>query len=112
MEERNGRFLELNKSLKAWVHIKDRKIMRQKVAQSYKEFKRNASAIRGKREIQDQQEQNDPNNPDLSIKRQKTVLPTIFENDWLSGCSSGGTIRCGNDDKDEFVVSRSMFTSM
>lgn len=101
MEERNGRFLELNKSLKAWVHIRDRNVMRQKVAQSYKEFKRKVSVIRSKRNFQQHGSSKAP------IKRQKVGLPTIFENDWFS-CIPGMECNENND----FAVSKSIFTSM
>jgi len=39
-EERKGRFLDWNKSLNAWVVIQDRIVIRKKIANSYKEYKR------------------------------------------------------------------------
>lgn len=106
MEERNGRFLELNKTLKAWVHIRDRHVMRQKVAQSYKEYKRNVAVIRNKRQLQLQ----DTTAPISELKRQRTDMPTILEKDnsALKAFLSG--FNC--DDNDGFVVSRSIFTAM
>lgn len=111
IEEQNGRFLELHKSLKAWVHIRDRNIMRQKVAQSYKEYKRNVAVLRSKR----QSTQVDSfSTSKISSKRQKTFLPTIFEKDCFSGCISGFNF----DDKTNSNVeetgtgSESIFKSM
>lgn len=87
MEERNGRFLEMSKSLKTWVHIKDRNVMRQKVAQSYKEYKRNAGVARSKRN----QVQAPIPSPMVPVKRIKTVANPMFENkDCFSGCFSSG----------------------
>jgi len=80
MEERDGRLLELNKSLKVWTHIKDRNVMRQKVAQSYKEYKRNAHVIRNKKHQVQLQEQA------LSTKRQKTAFSSIQESACFAGC--------------------------
>ena len=82
MEKRKGRFLEMNKSLKAWVHIKDRNIVRQKVAQSYKEFKRK------KRDLH---QQLDPSTPIIPLKRTRTVTNPMFETDRCDGgCFFGG----------------------
>jgi hypothetical protein len=39
-EERKGRFLDWNKSLNSWVVIQDRIVIRKKIANSYKEYKR------------------------------------------------------------------------
>lgn len=39
-EERKGRFLDWNKSLNAWVVIQDKVVIRKKIANSYKEYKR------------------------------------------------------------------------
>jgi len=39
-EEKKGRFLDWNKSLNAWVVIQDRVVIRKKIANSYKEYKR------------------------------------------------------------------------
>ena len=97
IEEHNGRFLEFNKFLKSWVHIKNRDVVRQKVAQSYKEFKRNAAVIRNKRNS----EQPSRNIPEAPVKRQKTILPPLP--DFLSGY-------CNENDDD--VPSKSMFTAM
>ena len=86
IEERNGRFLELNKSLKSWVQIKDRDVARQKVAQSLRDYKgRNASGGRTKRDTK----QHDCKLLISSVKRRKTVLPKVIEKGWLNGCFSG-----------------------
>lgn len=39
-EEQKGRFLDWNKSLNAWVVIQDKIVIRKKIANSYKEYKR------------------------------------------------------------------------
>ena len=39
-EEKKGRFLDWNKSLNAWVVIQDKIVIRKKIANSYKEYKR------------------------------------------------------------------------
>jgi len=39
-EEQEGRFLDWNKSLNAWVVIQDKIVIRKKIANSYKEYKR------------------------------------------------------------------------
>jgi len=39
-EERKGQFLDWNKSLNAWVVIQDKIVIRKKIANSYKEYKR------------------------------------------------------------------------
>eukprot|EP00531_Pseudo-nitzschia_arenysensis_P020497 CAMPEP_0116138764 /NCGR_PEP_ID=MMETSP0329-20121206/12951_1 /TAXON_ID=697910 /ORGANISM="Pseudo-nitzschia arenysensis, Strain B593" /LENGTH=318 /DNA_ID=CAMNT_0003633759 /DNA_START=244 /DNA_END=1197 /DNA_ORIENTATION=- len=116
MEERKGRFLEMNKSVKAFVDIKDRNVMRQKVAQSYKEYKRNAGVIRSKRNLL---QQRDPNSPKISMKRQRTVANPMFENGCFSNCFSA--FNCDDDDPlvttpdehiSDTIVARSIFTSL
>jgi len=91
MEEQNGRFLEWSKSPKAWVRIRDRNIMRQKVARSYKEYKLNACVIQSKRHSKQL-----CNSPISSVKRQKTGCLSAF------GC----------DENDDFNVSKPIFTTM
>lgn len=101
MDEINGRFLEMNKQLKVWVHIKDRNVMRQKVAQSYKEYKRNAHVVRTKR----QQEQKEKTY--CGDKRQRTdeTIPLALLPD--NSCMKGCTKRCTDDDDNN---SSSLFT--
>mmetsp|Transcript_9759 Transcript_9759/g.23622 ORF Transcript_9759/g.23622 Transcript_9759/m.23622 type:complete len:683 (-) Transcript_9759:58-2106(-) len=105
MEEMNGRFLEMNKHLKVWVHIKDRNVMRQKVAQSYKEYKRNAHVVRTKRQ-QEQQEKTY-----CGDKRQRTdetsAIPVVHESSCLKGCRR----RCNEHGYDSLHPS-SLFTGM
>ena len=118
MEERKGRFLEMNKSVKAFVHIKDRNVMRQKVAQSYKEYKRNAGVIRStKRNLHEKKAA--VGSPEITIKRQRTVANTMFHNDCFSGCFNNSN--CNDDDgflvtpdeqSSDLIVSRSIFTSL
>jgi hypothetical protein len=87
IEGRGGRFLEVSKSQKVWVEILDRDIMRRKIAQSYKEFKRNVAVIRSKRNLIERNHIN----PKYFVKRQKTVVPTIFKTDWFPDfCSTLG----------------------
>jgi hypothetical protein len=100
IEERNGRFLQLNKSLKSFVRIKDRNVARQKVAQSYRDYTDcNTPGSRTKRYFK----QHDCKSPISSVKRQKTVLLPIYEDDWLSCLSC-----FSSDDNANSVV----FTSM
>ena len=44
-EERTGRFLDWNKSLNAWVVIQDKVVIRKKIANSFKEYKRSRYVI-------------------------------------------------------------------
>jgi len=44
-EERNGRFLDWNKSLNAWVVIQDKVVIRKKIANSFKEYKRSRYVV-------------------------------------------------------------------
>ena len=111
MEERNGSFLEMNKSLKAWVRIKDRNVMRQKVAQSFKEYKRNAGFKRN---------QLDAQRPVVPMKRIRTAVanPVVRNESCFSGCISGFDCEKANDyftgfkaeeESSGFEVSRSIF---
>jgi hypothetical protein len=113
IEERNGRFLELNKSLKSWVRINDRDVTRQKVAQSFRDYKgRNASGGRTKRYMK--QTKRDVTQHDCkplisSGKRRKTVLPKVIEKGCLNGCLSTLSVEKDDDNSD---ASKLMFTSM
>ena len=118
MEERNGRFLEMNKSLKAWVRIKDRNVMRQKVAQSFKEYKRNAGFKRIQQEAQSSV---------IPVKRIRTGSvnlstggsnPIVRNESCFSGCVSGFDCEKANDffisfapdeNSSDLAVSRSIF---
>lgn len=116
IEERKGRFLERNNSVKAFVHIKDRNVMRQKVAQSFKEYKRNAGVVRSKRNLL---QLRDPKSPTISIKRQRTVANPMFDDNCFSNCFSA--FNCDDDDglfatpdehSSDKTVARSIFTSL
>ena len=111
MEEMNGRFLEMNKKLKVWVHIKDRNVMRQKVAQSYKEYKRNTQVLRSKRQKEHQTKIAN------SEKRQRTEVPFIPEfavagTDCFAGCMSPSISSIEDDFDLPSHTSSSMFTGM
>ncbi len=119
MEERKGRFLEMNKSVKAFVHIKDRNVMRQKVAQSYKEYKRNAGVVRStKRNLHEKVAA--VGSPKIAIKRQRTVAAkTMFDKDCLTGCfntfncdDDGGFLVTPDEQNSDLIVSRTIFTSL
>ena len=45
-EERNGCFLDWNKSLNSWVVIEDKAVIRKKIANSFKEYKRSRYNVR------------------------------------------------------------------
>ena len=116
IEERNGRFLEFKKSGKAWVHIRDRNVMRQKVAQSFKEYKRTMSVVRSKRQSK-QEDYNkrmtfNPPNIDQTPKRQKIELPRMFGKECNVAVNKFlDSFNCEEDDGD-FYVSESIFTEM
>jgi len=108
MEEKEGRFLEMNKQLKMWVHIKDRNVMRQKVAQSYKEYKRNAHVVRTKRQKEQTQ------NISVVEKRQKIMIheSTIPERHESACCLPVCAMVSVVGRKDVFSSSPAMFTAM
>ena len=124
IEKRGGRFLEMNKYPKSWVQIKDRTIARSKVAQSFKEYKRNTQSTRTKRVLSPRPTKkissfhpitdinndfNDLHNyTNTTVKRQKTIVSLSGgEERWLFGCTGG--LAC---DEDESVDWESLFTSL
>merc|ERR1712176_1558307 len=79
-EEQKGRFLDWNKSLNAWVVIQDKIVIRKKIANSYKEYKRSryvtargsgSSSIGKKTKVPSDANGTDPNSAVVTTKRRK-----------------------------------------
>ena len=77
-DERKGRFLDWNKSLNAWVVIQDKVVIRKKIANSYKEYKRSRYVLSrsSKDRSQKKKQAPFPDMPDLETSGGRTMNAT------------------------------------
>jgi len=96
-EELDGRFLDWNKALNAWVVIQDRIVIRKKIANSYKEYKRSRYVTaRSGGNHKKKQAPNDPTNNESSSGN-TTNNSAMFKRQKISGCLGNG---CGESQKE------------